>query len=96
MQSDIVVSLQRLELRAGITINNGKEELPIVSEYLAGDGIFIIREENDKIIVILCAWTRKKELEIIRLFNERKDTEIRIHNRGYIYEEGRPEIASFS
>jgi len=70
--------------------------LPTVNEYLAGDGIFIIKEANNKIIVILCAWTREKELEIIRLFNKRKDTEIHIHNKGYIYEEERPEIASFS
>ncbi|GEM_PF-4768894 len=49
MPSDIAVLLQRLKLRAGITISNGKERrLPAVNERLAGDGIFIIKiEENN-------------------------------------------------
>lgn len=64
-----------------------------MSKYLAGDGIFTMKEESDKIIITLCAWTRDTELEIIRLFDERRDIEIRIHDIGYIYEGEKPEIA---
>lgn len=59
---------------------------------LAGDGIFIIKEENSKVVITLCAWTTEKETEIIQLLDKRKDTEIRIHNMGYIYEKEKPKI----
>jgi hypothetical protein len=52
-----------------------------------GDGIFIINEEKGKVVIILCAWNRKKEREITRLLNNRGETEIRIHDKGYIYRE---------
>ncbi|MGB9853750.1 MAG: hypothetical protein ACPLRY_02960 [Candidatus Bathyarchaeales archaeon] len=53
--------------------------------HLMGDGIFIINEEKGKIVIMLCAWDRKKERELIRLLNNRGETEIRIHDKGYIY-----------
>ncbi|MBS7634885.1 hypothetical protein KEJ34_05250 [Candidatus Bathyarchaeota archaeon] len=56
-----------------------------MSEHLIGDGIFMIKEEDERIIIILCAWIKQKEWEIIRLLDDKKDTEIRIYNRGYIY-----------
>lgn len=58
-----------------------------MDEHLIGDGIFMIKEENNRIIITLCAWTRRKEREMIRLLNSRRNTEIHVHNKRYIYEE---------
>ncbi len=58
-----------------------------MSEHLIGDGIFMVKEEDDRIIITLCAWMKQKEWEIIRLLDSRKSTEIHIYSRGYIYGE---------
>ncbi|MCX8170495.1 MAG: hypothetical protein N3E47_00790 [Candidatus Bathyarchaeota archaeon] len=67
-----------------------------MDEHLIGDGIFMIKEENNRIIITLCAWTRRKEREMIRLLNSRRNTEIHVHNKGYIYEEIRGEEIEIS
>ncbi len=64
-----------------------------MNKHLIGDGFFMIKEEEDRTIITLCAWTKEIELEIIRLLDNRKDTEIHIYNNGYIYGEERHEIA---
>jgi hypothetical protein len=64
-----------------------------MNKHLIGDGFFMVREEEGRTIITLCAWTKEIELEIIRLLDNRKDMEIHIHNNGYIYGEERPEIA---
>ena len=53
----------------------------------------MVREEEGRTIITLCAWTKEIELEIIRLLDNRKDTEIHINNNGYIYREEGPKIA---
>ncbi|MEM2247844.1 MAG: hypothetical protein QW332_07200 [Thermoproteota archaeon] len=70
-----------------------------MGDSMIGDGIFRIKEENNKIIITLCAWTRRKEREIIQLLNSRRNTEIHVHNEGYVYGEIRGEeieIAPFT
>jgi hypothetical protein len=64
-----------------------------MNKHLIGDGFFMVKEEEGRTIITLCAWTKQIELEIIRLLDNRKDTEIHINNNGYIYGEERPEIA---
>ena len=72
------------------------KDIPIVerrepyamSEYLIGDGIFTVKKERGRIIITLYAWTKKRGKEVIRLLDTRGDTEIRIHDWGYIYEGG--------
>lgn len=64
-----------------------------INKHLIGDGFFMVREEEGRTIITLCAWTKEIELEIIRLLDNRKDTEIHINNNGYIYREEGPKIA---
>jgi len=64
-----------------------------MNKHLIGDGFFMVREEEGRTIITLCAWTKEIELEIIRLLDNRKDTEIHINNNGYIYREEGPKIA---
>lgn len=90
MLLDIAVLLQKPKFGVNIIIANGTNSirgLLNMSKYLIGDGIFIIKEEDDRIIITLCAWMKQKEQEIIRLLDGGKNTEIRIHNIGYTYGE---------
>ncbi|MBC7130354.1 hypothetical protein H5T51_03920 [Candidatus Bathyarchaeota archaeon] len=61
-------------------------ETPVI-----GDGIFTVKVEDGKVIITLCAWNRRKERKIIKLLDSSIETELRIHDVGYVYSEPNPE-----
>ncbi|MEM1569863.1 MAG: hypothetical protein QXM89_02245 [Candidatus Bathyarchaeia archaeon] len=72
------------------------EKQSTVGDYLIGDGIFTVSKEGNRVIIKLYAWSKRRGKEIIRLLDSRSDTEIHIHDRGYIYGENSEDKAEIA